>query len=363
MSSSANGRAKGGRPATGSIVRADPETKTKPIGVRVTKANGKRRVVPFHLGTTRDDAIALAPIMAECASNAVDEADGMTVARYVERWCEWREARGLRCVEDDRTRLAHVLPTIGHLPVTTICRDDLKALVMLLDAKVRRGFTLTEDGKRRPFAWKTARCVWDRPCRVPLRARRQAPRPLRPRRQPGGWCGTPRRRPEEGQDVPLAERVPCARVLRARAAALAASVRARPPPAALGAGAEARGRVLSCVSAAAGEPASRPEEASEGFGFSFGFRRCQAHATSGKQGEWGGPSEIRTRTPLSGPRVLSPLRLPFRQGASAFSLPRGLRGVHRVAEPPGRVGSSRGRRWAATSTSTSTSTSTFPRFH
>ena len=36
-----------GRPPTGSIVWADPETKTKPIGVRVTKANGARKVVRF----------------------------------------------------------------------------------------------------------------------------------------------------------------------------------------------------------------------------------------------------------------------------------------------------------------------------
>jgi len=36
----------GGRPATGSIVWADPETKTKPIGVRVTKANRIPAEVP-----------------------------------------------------------------------------------------------------------------------------------------------------------------------------------------------------------------------------------------------------------------------------------------------------------------------------
>ena len=42
----------GGRPATGSIVWEDPETKTRPRGVRVTRADGSRRVIRFDIGTT-----------------------------------------------------------------------------------------------------------------------------------------------------------------------------------------------------------------------------------------------------------------------------------------------------------------------
>ena len=38
------GKGSGGRPATGSIVWEDPETKTIPRGVRVTRANGRRSV-------------------------------------------------------------------------------------------------------------------------------------------------------------------------------------------------------------------------------------------------------------------------------------------------------------------------------
>ncbi len=103
----------GGRPATGSIVWADPDTKTKPIGVRVTKANGKRKLVPFEPGTTAEDAIALAPVLAERSRFAVGEHEGETVSEYAIRWCEWRERRGLGCVADDRVRLErHVFPRL-----------------------------------------------------------------------------------------------------------------------------------------------------------------------------------------------------------------------------------------------------------
>jgi integrase len=156
-----------GRPATGSIVWADPETKTKPIGVRVTRANGKRKLVRFDPGTSASDAIALAPSIAESARFAVDDTEGTTVAEYAKRWCEWREARGVACVADDRTRLAlHALPTIGALPIDedrAQVRTELKKLVALLDARARAGFT-ERDGKRSPFAPKTALHVWTVVC-------------------------------------------------------------------------------------------------------------------------------------------------------------------------------------------------------
>jgi len=151
----------GGRPATGSIVWADPETKTHPIGVRVTKADGKRKLVRFDAGTTPDDARALAPVLAERARVAVAEHEGETMTRYAERWCDWRAARGLECVAGDRTRLArHVLPSLGSLELARVTRDDLKRLVAVLDEKVKRGFTVDPDGKRKPFGWKSASNVW-----------------------------------------------------------------------------------------------------------------------------------------------------------------------------------------------------------
>jgi integrase len=53
-----------------------------------------------------------------------------------------------------------VLPPIGALEVCAVTRDDLKRLVALLDAKVRRGFTVDAKGTRKPFGWKTAISAW-----------------------------------------------------------------------------------------------------------------------------------------------------------------------------------------------------------
>jgi hypothetical protein len=146
-----------GRPAIGSIVWADPKTKTQPVGVRVTQADGKRKVVRFDPGTTADDARALAPVVADRARHPVDEATRETVSEYAKRWCEWRAGRAIGCVDGNRVTLArHVLPTIGALDVRAVTRDDLKRLVALLDAKVLRGFTVDADGKLKPFGWKTA---------------------------------------------------------------------------------------------------------------------------------------------------------------------------------------------------------------
>jgi integrase len=154
-------RSSGGRPATGSIVWEDPETKTKPIGVRVTKANGKRTVVRFDPGTMADDARLLAPILAERARFAVAEGAGETVAQYAERWCNWRDSRGLGCVAKDRVKLArHVFPMLGAFEVAAVSRDDLKRFVAALDARASAGFHRTAGGQRLPFGWKTAVNVW-----------------------------------------------------------------------------------------------------------------------------------------------------------------------------------------------------------
>lgn len=150
----------GGRPATGSIEWAD-DAKTIPVGVRVTKADGKRKFIRFDPGTSASDAIALAPIRAERARDALAEGARETVAEYASRWCDWRDSRGLGCVAADRARLArHVLPQIGQLEIRSLSRDDLKRLVSLLDGRVRLGFSVDADGRRRPFAWKSAVHAW-----------------------------------------------------------------------------------------------------------------------------------------------------------------------------------------------------------
>ena len=150
-----------GRPATGSIVWADPQTKTQPIGVRVTKADGKRKLVRFEPGTSAANAIALAPLLAERGRLAVNEGTRDTVAEYAKRWIQWRMTRGLECVPGDRTRLAfHVFPVIGALEIAAVTRDDLKRLVAALDMKAKLGFTVDANGKRKPFGWKSAVNVW-----------------------------------------------------------------------------------------------------------------------------------------------------------------------------------------------------------
>lgn len=166
----------GGRPATGSIVWEDPETKTKPIGVRVTKSNGKRTLVPFDPGTTADDARALAPVIAERARHAVGEHEGETVQQYGTRWRDWRVGCGLSCAKGDRARLTrHVVPVIGTMEITAdqaVIRERLKRLVSVLDAKARRGFTVDANGRRRPFGAKTAVNVWMTVCAMFRDARR-----------------------------------------------------------------------------------------------------------------------------------------------------------------------------------------------
>jgi hypothetical protein len=60
--------------------------------------------------------------------------------RTTERWCKWREGKGLGCVPGDRTLLErHILPAIGKRDVRTVTRDDLKRLVTELDAKAATG--------------------------------------------------------------------------------------------------------------------------------------------------------------------------------------------------------------------------------
>ncbi len=141
----------GGRPATGSIVWGDPETKTKPIGVRVTKANGKRKVVRFEPGTSRDDAIALAPVVAERARYAVEDGEGVTVSEWFVPWAVARDAKGLASVRNDRARFHKwIEPVIGAKQIATLTRRDIETVVQALDRSVRAG----------ELRWKTATNVW-----------------------------------------------------------------------------------------------------------------------------------------------------------------------------------------------------------
>src|SRR5580658_3380063 len=146
----------GGRPATGSIVWADDE-KTVPVGVRVSRATGKRMLVRFDPGTTRDDAIAIAPLLAERGRVAVDEGTGETVAEYADRWLAERVARGIASSRmHDRGRLRkHAFPIVGPLEARTFGREDVERFVADLDRKIR----LDADDDEH-LSWKTASNVW-----------------------------------------------------------------------------------------------------------------------------------------------------------------------------------------------------------
>jgi integrase len=147
---------RGGRPATGSIIWEDPETKTKPIGVKVTKANGKRTIVKFDPGTTPEDARLLAPVIADRARHA-SPLGVETVGEYATRWVAERKARGISTWRHDRGRLnGHVLPLLGALDVRTFRREDVERVVEDLDRKI----SLDEEDDEEHLSWKTASNVW-----------------------------------------------------------------------------------------------------------------------------------------------------------------------------------------------------------
>ncbi len=145
-----------GRKSTGTVrilKNADGEPQWH---AKWTRADGTRtEYLPLDPSIRLDDeagAKAYAARLAPKARQAIGPSSGAvteTVETYANRWCGWREGRGLGCVADDRAALEkHVLSIIGALDVRTIARDDLKRLVTALDEKARLGFSL-DDGDRR----------------------------------------------------------------------------------------------------------------------------------------------------------------------------------------------------------------------
>jgi len=140
-----------GRPPTGSVVRDD---ESRPIGARITLRDGSRKIIAFKNAPVSEErakelARTLAKRAIELGMVPVDTDE--TVSEWSNRWLTERETRGLTSVKDDRSRLKlHVLPTLGHLPMGLVIRDNVEELVEVLDAKVRAKET----------SWKTARHAW-----------------------------------------------------------------------------------------------------------------------------------------------------------------------------------------------------------
>jgi integrase len=139
-----------GRPLTGSIVWQDPQ-KTTPVGVRVTIGDGTRTLIPFDPGTTCEQALALAPLLAQRARFAVDQHAPETVEEWFVRWADARTAKGLSSVRNDRARYKKwIAPAIGAEPIATIPRRRIEDVVQSLDRAVQLG----------KLRWKTAINVW-----------------------------------------------------------------------------------------------------------------------------------------------------------------------------------------------------------
>jgi integrase len=72
----------------------------------------------------------------------------LTVRVFAQRWIERRRARGVRCVDQDASRLRrHVLPVIGDRRLTAVKPDDLRDLIL----------DLRDDGVLAP---RSVRRVW-----------------------------------------------------------------------------------------------------------------------------------------------------------------------------------------------------------
>jgi integrase len=127
------------------------------LAVTVPALQRHLRGVKAPSGTTRDDVIALAPVLAARGRKAVDEATGETVEEYVDRWLAERVARGIASARlHDRGRLRkHAFPIFGLLEARTFGREDVERFVTDLDRKIRLD---VEDDEH--LSWKTASNVW-----------------------------------------------------------------------------------------------------------------------------------------------------------------------------------------------------------
>jgi integrase len=91
------------------------------------------------------------------AGRATPEEDGETVAAYFDRWLAARVAKGHTATRVEASKFSKwIAPTIGHMTMAHVTRQDLEGLVRHLDSEVLRFDRATRTGLR----WKTARNAW-----------------------------------------------------------------------------------------------------------------------------------------------------------------------------------------------------------
>jgi hypothetical protein len=118
-----------------------PERKTSAAEPRA-REKGKA-----YTERARREGIGVAPRRGTAKATDGEE----TVRDWCTRWFQLRRLRNFSSVGKDESRVRkHVLPTIGHLFMTDVRRDDLEDVVELLDELVLTG----------ALGWKSAVNIW-----------------------------------------------------------------------------------------------------------------------------------------------------------------------------------------------------------
>lgn len=155
---------------SGTIFRYVPAKSGEPLGhyaVRCSAPDGTRPI--FHLdpsaqsprarATALHTAAGITEKLFDTRQGAAPKreraskpgADGETVSEYVKRWLKDRERRRLSSVGTDRSRfVTHIEPALGGRPIRAVEREEIRALVELLDERVRQ----------EKCSWTTAVKAW-----------------------------------------------------------------------------------------------------------------------------------------------------------------------------------------------------------
>jgi len=141
------------RPATGSP-RWNPSASSWEARISLPGKPGRSAVpMPGIPKADKARALELAKLISDRmrSGEAVSVGAGETVNEFSVRWLNERDARGLRAVHDDRSRMRNwILPSLGTLPIASVKRSHVEDLRDALDGHVVAG----------KLAWKTATMIW-----------------------------------------------------------------------------------------------------------------------------------------------------------------------------------------------------------